>query len=103
MPYIDLVGEDDPITPPEFNDTIAAHIGDNLISYRKFANCGHGVVRDRPEEAMAEFRIFILSNPDWPTRSNVRIVALLRPPLLEASAKPDDQEQKVRLSSKSSQ
>lgn len=58
-----LVGEDDPITPPEFSDVIAKHLDHGLVSYRKFADCGHGVVGDKPEEAMAALRSFILSLP----------------------------------------
>ncbi len=60
-PTLIMVGEDDPITPPEFSDTIAAGLTQDQVEYIKFKNCGHGVVRDQPEKALKALRRFILS------------------------------------------
>lgn len=60
-PTLVMVGEDDPITPPEFSDTIAAGLTSDQVEYIKFENCGHGVIRDKPEEALKALRQFILS------------------------------------------
>ncbi|MBN9443385.1 MAG: alpha/beta hydrolase [Bosea sp.] len=60
-PALVLVGNQDPITPPEFSDEIAAALQLDADNYLKFSECGHGVVGDRPEEAMAALRRFILS------------------------------------------
>lgn len=60
-PTLLLVGENDPITPPEFSDEIAAGLGSDQLTYLKFPDCGHGVVADKPEEAMMALRRFIQS------------------------------------------
>ncbi len=60
-PVLVLAGEDDPITPPAFSDAIVAGLDADRVTYRKYPDCGHGVVGDRPEEAMAALRHFILS------------------------------------------
>lgn len=60
-PTLLMVGEDDPITPPEFSDTIAAELPSDQVEYIKFENCGHGVIGDKPEEALKALRQFILS------------------------------------------
>ncbi len=62
-PTLLMVGEDDPITPPEFSDTIAAELHSDQLEYIKFKNCGHGVIGDKPEEALKALRQFILSVP----------------------------------------
>jgi len=61
-PTLVLAGEDDPITPPEFSDAIAAGLHPDLLTYLKFPDCGHGVVDDRPQEALGALRSFILSH-----------------------------------------
>ena len=38
---------------------IAAAIPAHLVRYEEFANCGHGVVPDAPDDAMALLREFI--------------------------------------------
>ncbi len=38
---------------------IAAAIPVHLVRYEEFANCGHGVVPDAPDDAMALLREFI--------------------------------------------
>lgn len=60
-PTLVLAGEDDPITPPEFSDEIAAGLRPDLLTYLKFPDCGHGVVTDKPEDALMALRRFIHS------------------------------------------
>jgi len=58
-PVLVMVGEDDPITPPEFSDTIVENLRSEQVRYVKFQNCGHGVVGDRPSEALKSLRSFV--------------------------------------------
>lgn len=58
-PTLVLVGENDPITPPEFSDEIAAGVRGDLLTYLKFPDCGHGVVGDKPDAALRALRSFI--------------------------------------------
>ena len=58
-PVLVMVGEDDPITPPEFSDTIVENLHPGRARYVKFKECGHGVVGDRPNDALKELRDFI--------------------------------------------
>ena len=60
-PTLILVGENDPITPHEFSDEIAAGLRPDLRTYLKFPDCGHGVVGDKPDDALRELRGFIKS------------------------------------------
>ena len=60
-PVLVMVGEDDPITPPAFSDAIVDGIDQAPVTYRRFPDCGHGVVGDRPDEARAALREFIAS------------------------------------------
>lgn len=60
-PTLVMVGEEDPITPPEFSDTIAAKLQADQMQYIKFENCGHGVIGDRPDEALEALRHLIQS------------------------------------------
>ena len=60
-PALIMVGEDDPITPPEFSDVIAAGLGSEEIQFLKFEKCGHGVVGDKPDEALGALRRFVQS------------------------------------------
>lgn len=60
-PVLLMAGEEDPITPPEFSDTIAQGLGTDQLTYHRFSNCGHGVVGDRPQDALAALRKFVLS------------------------------------------
>ena len=61
-PTLVLGGELDPMMPIECQRDIAAAIRPDLLSYRAFPDCGHGVVPDAPEEAMALMRDFIQSS-----------------------------------------
>ncbi|MEP4198877.1 MAG: alpha/beta hydrolase [Aliishimia sp.] len=60
-PALVMVGEDDPITPPEFSDAIVAGLGSERLEYMKFTECGHGVIGDRPQDALTALRHFIRS------------------------------------------
>jgi proline iminopeptidase len=60
-PTLVVVGEEDPITPPSFSDAIANELDADRMKYIKFENCGHGVVGDRPDEALEVLRDFIVS------------------------------------------
>ena len=52
-------GDDDPMHPIESQADIAAALPAHLVQFERFANCGHGVVPDAPERAMALIRDFI--------------------------------------------
>jgi pimeloyl-ACP methyl ester carboxylesterase len=58
-PTLILGGEDDPIHPIESQADIAASLPAHLVQFERFANCGHAVVPDAPERAMAVIRDFI--------------------------------------------
>lgn len=60
-PTLVMVGEDDPITPSEFSEVIVDNLRDEITTYKRYERCGHGVVDDRPEEALSEIRKIILS------------------------------------------
>ncbi len=59
-PTLVLGGEDDPATPIEDQEDIAAAIRPDLVEFHRFPDCGHGAYRDRPEEAIPIIRDFIL-------------------------------------------
>jgi proline iminopeptidase len=59
-PTLLLGGKLDPMLPIECQRDIAAAIRPELLRYREFEDCGHGVVPDFPDEAMALMREFIL-------------------------------------------
>jgi pimeloyl-ACP methyl ester carboxylesterase len=58
-PTLVLGGEDDPIHPIESQADIAAALPAHLVQFERFPNCGHAVVPDAPERAMAAIRDFI--------------------------------------------
>jgi pimeloyl-ACP methyl ester carboxylesterase len=58
-PTLVLGGEDDPIHPIESQADIAAALPAHLVQFERFADCGHAVVPDAPERAMAVIRDFI--------------------------------------------
>jgi len=58
-PTLVLGGEDDPMIPIECQADIAAALPPHLVQFERFANCGHAVVPDAPERAMAVIRDFI--------------------------------------------
>ena len=59
-PTLVLGGENDPMHPIESQADIAAALPLNLVQLERFADCGHGVVPDAPERAMALLREFVL-------------------------------------------
>jgi len=58
-PTLVMGGEDDPMLPIESQADIAAALPPQLVQFERFTNCGHGVVPDTPERAMAVIRDFI--------------------------------------------
>jgi pimeloyl-ACP methyl ester carboxylesterase len=58
-PTLVLGGEDDPMHPIESQADIATALPAQLVQFERFANCGHAVVPDAPERAMAVIRNFI--------------------------------------------
>jgi len=58
-PTLVLGGEDDPMHPIESQADIAAALPAHLVQFERFPNCGHAVVPDAPERAMAVIRDFI--------------------------------------------
>ena len=58
-PTLVMAGENDPITPIAFSETIVANLPPHLVQFERFANCGHGVVRDAPEKHFFCLRAFI--------------------------------------------
>jgi pimeloyl-ACP methyl ester carboxylesterase len=59
-PTLVMGGEDDPMHPIESQADIAKALPTHLVQFERFANCGHAVVPDAPERAMALLRDFIL-------------------------------------------
>ncbi|HVI72464.1 MAG TPA: alpha/beta hydrolase, partial [Pyrinomonadaceae bacterium] len=60
-PTLVLGGEEDPMIPIVCQEEIAAALPAHLVRFERFAGCGHGVVHDAPERAMAVIRDFIAS------------------------------------------
>lgn len=59
-PVLLMGGEDDPMTPIECQADIAAALPPALVRFERFPNCGHGVVPDAKERAIAMMRDFIV-------------------------------------------
>ena len=60
-PTLVMGGEDDPMIPIVCQQEIAAALPAHLVRFERFPGCGHGVVQDAPERAMAVIREFIAS------------------------------------------
>jgi pimeloyl-ACP methyl ester carboxylesterase len=60
-PTLVMGGEEDPMTPIVCQEEIAAALPPRLVRFERFPGCGHGVVHDAPERAMAVIRQFIAS------------------------------------------
>ncbi len=58
-PVLLLSGEDDPVCPVTGAEIIAAGIPHAI--FERFADCGHGVWRDQPDQAFATIREFMVS------------------------------------------
>jgi len=59
-PTLVLGGEEDPTTPIEDQEDIAAAIRSDLVEFHRFPDCGHGAYRDCPDQAIPIIRDFIL-------------------------------------------
>lgn len=60
-PVLLMAGEEDPMTPPEFADEIAASLTGAQVQFRRFDDAGHGIVGDQPEAFFDSIRTFIRS------------------------------------------
>ena len=60
-PTLILAGELDPITTVPDHDEMAAAIQKSRLEV--FSDAGHGVFRDKPEEALAVIRDFVRTDP----------------------------------------
>ncbi len=58
-PTLVMGGVDDPMLPIECQRDIAATIAPNLLTYREFEHCGHGVMPDLPELMVKALREFV--------------------------------------------
>jgi proline iminopeptidase len=58
-PTLVMGGEDDPMTPIECQADIAAALPARLVRFERFPGCGHAVIPDAPERAMAMIRDFV--------------------------------------------
>jgi pimeloyl-ACP methyl ester carboxylesterase len=58
-PVLVLGGEDDPTTPIEDQEDITAAIPTGLATFHRFAGCGHGAWRDKPQDVIPVIRAFI--------------------------------------------
>ena len=61
-PTLILGGQLDPMLPIECQRDIANALSPNLVTYREFEGCGHGVIPDEPGEALPLLREFILKH-----------------------------------------
>ena len=58
-PTLVLGGEDGPMVPIECQADIAAALPAHLVRFERFAGCGHAVLPDARERAMAVIRNFL--------------------------------------------
>ena len=58
-PTLVMAGDSDPITPLAFSQTIVDSLPPALVRFERFADCGHGIVRDAPERHFEVLREFI--------------------------------------------
>ena len=63
-PVLVIGGEDDPVTPIDDQRDIAAALPPQWVEFQAFAGAGHGVWRDRPDDAFKLLRRFITATPD---------------------------------------
>lgn len=62
-PTLVFGGEDDPMTPIESQEEIAALLPPALVRFERFPGCGHGVVHDNPQGALDLIRAFVAAGP----------------------------------------
>jgi proline iminopeptidase len=60
-PTLVMAGEQDPITPIGDSEDIVAALPPGLARFERFANAGHGVWRDLPDEGLRVIRDFLAS------------------------------------------
>ena len=58
-PVLVLGGEEDPMTPIECQEDLAAALPAHLVRFERFTACGHTVLVDAPARAMSAIRDFI--------------------------------------------
>ena len=61
-PTLVMGGEEDPMTPIECQADIAAALPPHLVRFERFPGCGHAVVPDAPDAALAMIREFIVGS-----------------------------------------
>ncbi|WP_374661821.1 alpha/beta fold hydrolase [Inhella sp.] len=61
-PVLVMVGDEDPVTPPEDAMEIAAALRSAPVQFERFAGVGHGAWRDDPAAAETVLRRFFLAN-----------------------------------------
>lgn len=59
-PVLVMGGEEDPIMPIAFSETIAQSLPPDRVRFLRFPRCGHAIMPDDPEAALAAIRAFIL-------------------------------------------
>ncbi len=58
-PVLVMAGEEDPITPIVFSEQIVAGLPAENVRFERYPDCGHGVVGDVPDQALAVMREFV--------------------------------------------
>lgn len=58
-PTLILVGEDDPVTPVASSELLVSLIPQDLGRLERYADCGHGTHRDKPQRTEAAIRTFL--------------------------------------------
>lgn len=58
-PVLLLAGEQDPMTPPEFSEEIAASLTGAPLEFHRIPDAGHGIVGDSPDVFFDHVRAFI--------------------------------------------
>ncbi len=61
-PTLVLSGSHDPMMPPVFGETIAAHLGNAPVSHHTVEGAGHMIEKDQPDAFFALLRTFIMEN-----------------------------------------
>lgn len=59
-PTLVMAGEQDPMTPVGFSETLVAHLRADLVRFERFDDCGHGIVHDQGQRHFELLREFIL-------------------------------------------
>ena len=60
-PTLVMSGDRDPVTPLAFSEEIVRCLPHNLVQFRQFQNCGHGILGDASESGFATIRKFVES------------------------------------------